>query len=365
MDDTTSLPRGSGRSGTCRLVMGLLVLSGSALLPDGVAAQLPIRRLFVIGSDDGSELPDVRAAAHAGAGTVVLSTPGPAVHLRSPNGVVRGWGRSGEGPGEFRDPVDMAWSGGGGVVLDQAMHRLTGIRDGGQVVRTRSLGTAWANRVRVVRGDTLLQLFEPMSSRRAVVRLRAGGVDTLFVYQMGGAELRLAPGTGPSLTIRQPYAPTLQWSDLPEIGVAFWQPGSDAVVVREVSGRIVARLPIPTDRLPVAPDDRQWWLDHAIPSGFRGRDIFAGAKELAARSARFPVELPAILAILGTPEGQVWVRRTSAGTGERWDRLGSDSGRQTFRLPQGRELLALGGGVALVRARTELDEPVVEAWSIR
>ncbi len=140
------------------------------------------------------------------------------------------------------------------------------------------------------------EVFEPMGTRRAVVRLRGTARDTVLAYDVSGERIRLTPATGPSFTVVAPFHATPQWTDVPGASIAVWVPEASHVEIRDLRGTVRQRFPVPSDRIAVETADREWWFADAIPAG--------------------------------------------------------------------RELLALGDGVALARALSADGEPIVEGWAL-
>ncbi|MDX2262520.1 MAG: hypothetical protein SFU84_12585 [Gemmatimonadales bacterium] len=338
------------------------------ILVTAVEAQtMPPRRVFTMGGNDGVVFPDVIAAARSGARTIVLSTPAPAVHARTDAGMVQTWGRAGDGPGEYRDPIDLTWGATGGLILDQNAHRLTAYDAAGRLLWARPTGTDWANRVRIVLSDTLLHVFEPMGARRAVVRVRGASRDTIVRYAIPGARIHLEGTSGPSFTLWPPFVPTTQWTDVPGVGIALWRPGDKSVRVQTVSGAAVALLPLPSAPVAVASADREWWFSKTFGVSFAGRrNLFSGLIPEARRRVEFPAQFPLVNELLASPGGTIWVRRSSAGSGQEWLGLHSSGGApRRIVLPPGREAIAFGDDVVLTRGVSADDEPIVEGWMLR
>ncbi|HWA40696.1 MAG TPA: hypothetical protein VG712_03735 [Gemmatimonadales bacterium] len=310
--------------------------------------------------------PDIRAAARVGGTSIVLSAPAPALHLRTDQGAVKEWGVSGDGPGEFRDPVDLFWGTDGGVVLDRNAHRLTAYDAGSRLRWSHFIGGDWADRIRIVRGDTLMHLFEPMGVRRAVVRVRGSRRDTLFRYADGGDLLQFERAGIPALTVRGPFLPSTRWTDVPGRGIATWVPGDSVVRLRDLNGIEFGRLPIPAVARPVLAADREWWFRLTFEQAFLGRTgLFRGHLADARRRVVFPDRFAPVTGLLGGDDGAVWVRRTSPGAGEEWVAIGlADSMTRRVVLPPGREALAFTRDLVLTRAIDEDDLPVLEGWRL-
>ncbi len=106
-----------------RFTLIAIALVALGTLPAKGAAQTSPRLLFTVGANDDVALTDVRAAVRMAGRSIVLSAPAPAIHSRSDAGDIRSWGRDGDGPGEFRVPIDLTWSPSGGLVRpERASH---------------------------------------------------------------------------------------------------------------------------------------------------------------------------------------------------------------------------------------------------
>lgn len=330
-------------------------------------AQAPAKAIFAIGGGTPS-LNVVVAAAITDSGVVVLSSPTPALLLRRSNGVVHTWGRQGAGPGELLDPADVAWGLLGGVVLDTRQRRLTAYTNIGQTAWSRSLATEWANRVAFVGGDTLLQLFVPMTTRHTIVRLARRGVDTILSYDRSSKENQvvLAPPGATSLTVTKPFSSATYWSPVGSKGIAVWFADQRFVTMLDLSGKELARIPLPSDAFTVTALDREWWFNEAIPQEFMGKRVFEPVRLLARKQITFPRVFPVVTGLIGDPAGAVWIRRTSTAGGEVWQRLGTPSTRPAgLHLPPGRALLALGRTVAITKTTDDASgEPIVEGYSL-
>ena len=342
------------RRGSVALLAALFALGAPVSGQQACLAGDPLYRL------DGDDLvwSDVRAVSSNDSLLVVLTESYPAVHLFDlVNGIRRGsWGRSGDGPGEFRESTGIALLGRYVYVLDGNQGRLSVFDFTGDVVRTVSLrdyGMApyyprWLDRARL---DTVLfELAVPMGNERAIVawsmasgNLESVRPDTVIVYpQTTATKLRLTAPGAPGYTLPPPYWPTPEWTPFSG-GVAFWQEPETEVRILGFDGELISTFPLPfDDRIEVAADDREHWFQNAIPTELFGQRVFEPLRAEARRTVEFPRSHPLVFELLGGPDDRLWVRRTPDGRDQIWDIV--DSQGQLVRrvsLTAGQALMAV------------------------
>lgn len=326
--------------------------------PAGASGQDSAELSTVLGRDSGF-LFGTRAVATRGSRVAVLTDPAPAVHVFDGSDV-REWGDEGQGPGELRDPTDIAWAD-AIVILDTGNRRIELFSEDGVHLRGGRLDL-WANRIEVVDGDTILGAFSPMEDSRAVVRLRTGGVDTLLSYEARGESVRLEADGAPGLTVKPPFTGQDRWSVSPAGELVWFSAESGTLRFRGTDGTGTA-VSVTWTGMPVTEADREWWIATTIPSEFMGRPVFEPLRPVARREVEFPERLPPVLALEADPAGGVWVKRTTSATGEVW-RLVRRDGEVVgeLRFPEGRQLLAAGDASLYALARDELDIESVEVY---
>jgi hypothetical protein len=326
--------------------------------PPATPAQSGVVRLRVIGEESGVEWFGVRGAAYRGDELVVVTRPAPAVHVfAGPRH--QAWGRTGSGPAELRDPMAVTLSDDRVLVYDMQLGKIASYSRTGTFVQARSVGVL--NGVNTTGRDTVVGSAEPTSGMRRVLRLRGTRVDTLFEYRVSGQIRLTAPGS-PSYTVTPPYAAVPQWAALPGGRVAIWDAGRPRLVVRSLSGEPSVAFPLSPSRYRVSAQDRDLWLNEAIPTEFMGQRVFEPIRAAARRTVSFPDFLPPVLAILGDPSGGAWVRQTTSATGETWTLVNQDGPHATFRLPPGRKLLAVGQTEIAAVTRDEDEVESVEIY---
>lgn len=336
------------------------ILVASTLAASPLAGQDTLRLARVYGEGD-LFLFGVVAGSGSGPGIAVLTDPEPAVHRFSPAGA-REWGREGNGPAELRSPADIVWQGRWVHVLDLGSRKIVRFDREGGFHGARNLGGFWANRLEIVGADTLLGAFTPMTGRRAVVRLRGRVVDTLFTWELRGQDRRLEAEGAPSLTVKPPFSPQVRWAALPGGGLIRYDPPSRRLVHQDPDGNILDRTPAGWKGTPVTPGDREWWIENEIPSEFMGRRVFEPLREVARRELQFPDTLPPVLALEADDSGAVWAKRSLPVAGEIWMRVTGPVRGTAFRLPPGRELLAVTESFVFALARDDFDAESVEAY---
>jgi len=346
-------------------VMMILVLAAIALMvarTPSVAANgnSQMRLLRVIDGGEVDPLFKVRDAEFLGKDLVVLTGEQPALRLFiGQRG--RSWGRTGSGPGEFRDPAELALSGEHILVRDGNLDKIVSYDPFGRLLASRLLRPHVANSMAIAGTDTLIGLSTNMGAERLVVGLKGARSDTIVRYPLP-APLVLSASGSPTLRMLPPFAPVPQWAAFGQGRTAFWDGIQPAILVLDRTGRRVGQIPLPAARFNVTPADREHWLATAIPTEFLGRRVFEPLRARAREHVVFPRELPRVLKMKEDGAGGVWVCSSTPATGERWTWLGSAGERAAFRLRPGRELLALGGTELAVLVRDEDDVERIEIY---
>ena len=286
---------------------------------------------------DGDDLvwSDVRAVSADDSPLVVLTGSYPAIHLfELADGTHRqSWGGEGEGPGEFQSATGVALVGGHVYALDRSQGRLSIFQVTGDLIRTVRLqefgiSPNVARRIEWCGGETvLLELSVPMGESRAIVA-HAIGIDpdeesvrrdTVIVYPRRTATLRLTAPGSPSYTASAPYSPIPKWIPVSG-GVVFWQGPDPEVRILGFDGEQVSVVPLALDdRFEVTEEDREFWLQNAIPQEFMGQRVFEPLRREARRTVDFPRYHPLMFEFLGGPDDLLWVRRTPDGRDQVWD----------------------------------------------
>lgn len=328
----------------------------------GTAQSTP-PRLRVLGDADRVTLSKVQGAAFNGSRIVVVTEPEPGVHVFS-GAAHRSFGRKGGGPAELKNPVNVAWVGERILTYDMqgAAGKIVSYDPAGRFVSSRSTASCGlAQGLQVTGTDTLLGAVDFGSRRRAIIRLAGARCDTIARYTLP-EEIRLAAPGSPGLTLTKPFASGPLWTALPGGRVAVWNGSSPSLMVVNTRGRTVGQFPLPRRRIRLSSADREWWLNAEIPEEFMGQRVFEPLRKKAREDVDFPSYLPVALEFLPDPAGGVWVRQTTAGSGQIWTLVTAAGERASFRLPPGRELLAIGQGEMAARAKDELDVETIEVY---
>lgn len=333
-----------------------------AFLPAGISAQEAPEMTRTFGSAGDTFLFQVRAAAPRGASLAVLTEPDPAIHVFSPGGA-REWGAAGGGPGELASPADVAWVDGSIFVLDVGQPKFVRYDEDGAFVASRPTEGLRARRLWIRGIDTVLATFTPMTDARAAVRLVTGGIDTLFAWEERGPSIRLEAEGAPSFTVKPPFQPQVVWTVLADGALVRYEPGSNRLEWLDRDGRRTAATAVPWEGLPLADEDREWWIDDTIPEEFMGQRVFEPLRPVARERLEFPERLPPVLDAIEDAVGGVWLRRSTPVRGERWALVGRDGVlRGEIVLPARRELLATGETELFALARDELGIERIEAY---
>lgn len=316
----------------------ILFLAAALVMPAAIAGQQTCVDRDLFYRLDGNDLvwDDVRAVSTNDSLLVVLTQSYPAVHLFDlADGRRRGsWGRSGEGPGEFQSASGVVLVGRHVYALDGNQGRLSIFEFTGDLERTvalRDFGMPpnfprWLYRAG---GDTVLfGASVPMGNERSIIARSFGasadedpvGQETVITYPQRTADLRLTAPGGPGLTLSHPYAPTPQWTPVAG-GVAFWRGPDPEVRILGFDGTQMSVVSLALDdRFEVTGEDREYWLQNAIPQEIFGqRGVFDPLREVARRTVDFPGYHPTVFELLGGPDDLLWVRRTPDGRNQVWD----------------------------------------------
>lgn len=333
-----------------------------ALVPAGISAQEAPEMTRAFGDGGDTFLFQVQAAASRGASLAVLTEPDPAVHVFAPDGA-REWGAAGGGPGELASPVDVTWVDGSIFVLDVGRPKFVRYDEDGAFVASRPTEGMRALRMWIRGTDTVLATFTPMTDARAAVRLDAGGIDTLFAWEERGPSIRLEAEGAPSFTVKPPFAPQVVWTVLADGALVRYEPSSNRLEWLDRDGRRTAATAVPWEGLPLADEDREWWIDDTIPEDFMGQRVFEPLRPVARERLEFPERLPPVLDAMEDAVGGVWLRRSTPVRGERWALVRRDGVlRGEIVLPAGRELLATGEAELFALARDDLGIERVEVY---
>jgi hypothetical protein len=298
-----------------------------------------------------------------------------------------GFGGEGDGPGEFRRPVQLLvlpWSG-EVAVWDVETQRLTVHTPAGHVARVLAPGAADARgkvrRIRAYGGGYVMEvhsdplLFSQAEQRGALVRLdtAARAPRTLFgfaIAPVNASHVESAPGVSVTTWLNPPYwSPEPRW-DLLADGTVLFAPGGPDEAYRIAPAGAVTRLHREHRYARVTRRDRVRHL-----TGERDRHLIAYPTTpvalLEPLNRRFYAAVrPSVTGILAGPGGSLWTRgfdlRDSWRAFSRtWDPARADGTPSAgVRLPAAFEPLHIVDGVVYGVAQDEMYVQRVEAYRV-
>jgi hypothetical protein len=241
-------------------------------------------------------------------------------------------GREGQGPGEYRRPLDM-WPlrGDSTIVFDAGNRRLLVLDPDGMPVGTRSAsfspspGVRYTLRPRAVDllGRVYVQPAVPAADSIPIMRFSPGqdGVDTVGYTREPVMEqsTQRSGSTGVRIAAAVPFSPDDAWHAGPDGSVAIAR-ASDYRVEWHVDGTIAARgQGIATERIPVTEGDKRAWREAMSTDG--PRVAVSQGSTPGRKGAPTPISVPepstwprvkppfdASSARIA-PDGRLWLRR--------------------------------------------------------
>ncbi|MCY4573111.1 MAG: 6-bladed beta-propeller [Gemmatimonadetes bacterium] len=304
---------GDGRVRVDTLADGRIVVSNPDSPQTGPRGVSTFVEELRIGSLDGTcdAFGDVASLAVDGDGRIyVADRQARAIRVFAPQGeCVRTFGRSGEGPGEFRWLEGIAWQPPGYLwAIDAIQSRLTVFDSLGTVLATHPVnlgpGASMPWPLWVDAGGSLhiwLQGF------RSLVKYGSGpGLDSLDSFRVPEIPRELytqtnVGNTGISARSTIPYSPAIRWTVSPAGNL--WLANSSTYAIHETT--------YAGDTL------RTVQLDRRVPRlEGRERDSIAAAIGIAAR--RLPARKSVVERIRSSPDGWLWIE-TDKGAIRAWD----------------------------------------------
>ena len=325
------------------------------------------------------------------------------VKLFLPDGTARSVGREGEGPGDFRTPINVGWDLDTLWVIDGVLQRVSVFQSDGELIRTTAVPDADALRrsmqgrssvafrpalvgvgpahmgvlslitapseerdplgspgraagpalygVNLQSGDGLISLGRQPRSESIQCRVRVDNSSSSFGFRLpwcSEGELALDP-TGAWLATATPERTSV---------------ASDFIVHVELrSRRGVVRyavdLPVGSAAIPSAEVDR-------MRAAITGRRTVPPSLRQAIRDTEFPTHFPPVDGLLVSELGDVWLRRPVDSAGSEWIVLGPDGTRRaTVRFPAGVEPRFIGTDSVWGTSRSELDELSLVEFEVR
>ncbi len=333
---------------------GRIVVSNPDSPPTGAQGTPRLVEVLRIGSLDGAcdAFGDVNSLAVDADGRIyVADRQASAIRVFSPRGeCVRTFGRSGEGPGEFRWLAGITWQPPGYLwAIDAIRDRFTVFDSLGTVLAThplelgRSASLPWPMWVDAERS---LHLWLPSS--RSIVKYGVGpGLDSLAGFQVPEITQEMYTTRSGGITAQSPipYSPDIRWTVGPTGNI--WLADNSVFALHETT--------YGGDTL------RTLELDRRAPRlEGRERDSLAAVTGIAAR--RLPARKTVLEWIHSATDGWVWVQthRQVIRAWDVFDERGRYRGRVTPPVPIERTPFPVfGTGTVTGVTLGELDEPYV------
>ena len=87
-------------------------------------------------------------------------------------------------------------------------------------------------------------------------------------------DLQLVAAGSPSYTLPPPYTPAARWAPIAD-GVVLWQGPDTQVRILDFDGTLRSTVLLELrDRFEITAEDREHWLQNAIPQEFMGQPVF-------------------------------------------------------------------------------------------
>jgi sugar lactone lactonase YvrE len=282
---------------------------------------------------------------------------------------VRTIGRKGGGPGEFAQPIGLAWSPRGDLwIPDPQNTRISIVDTAGNFVRSHHMAGGWVMNpwpggfdhegafynfvpapspsgfeIRIVRYDTALTALDTLTPPRWT------GPDNFFEFVSPDGSSRMRTGV--------PFSPGLDWQLSPDGDFWFALTGPYELYRVSGTGDTARKVTKPFERASVSGED--------VDSALAGLDWFTRQGGKVDRS-RIPSQKPAIRSLLVAQDGYLWVepltpdRQDQGRLFELFDPEGRYLGR--VRLPfqlSGYPTPVIRGEVLVGVTRDELEVPFV------
>jgi hypothetical protein len=337
--------------------------------------RLALKRQFVVGEREGTELYRVRGASFLDSGELVIANGGvPEVVVVRDGAVVSRFGTRGEGPGEFGVISSVHTLPGRIVTYDHAQGRLTEFGPSGELRGTRRMTEP--NRVADLRPLTLSadgtalavytdqRFFRPgeiVTDTTPLLRYRLGDPvpDTLSWWQVRTWSFA-SSGMG-ATRAQVPYSPTLLLSG-GRTRFALANSHEAVITVFDDHGERITRVRWESESRPVSRDDVSRWNEERwseLPDGFPA-DVRRGLIEIEPHTVH-----PVINGIHVGDSGDVWFAPASLG-GSRWQTwitVGPEGDpRGGVRLPESATVLATRDGRVAVLAEDAYGVEIVTVY---
>jgi hypothetical protein len=368
---------------------GIRIVSLPASVWEGVApVHLAPEPHLRIGARDGSDDQILYRVAGGAVlldgGTAVLNGGSREVRFYGPDGVLRGrQGRTGEGPGEYRQPAGL-WTLPGDtlVVWDERLLRITLVSPEGNLLREAPVrGRPWATQVRGVFSDGSLVLFQQRAAEEQASmdqqlmgyysRLSPSGELMNTLGEFPWMRLITSPPTEASggLQLVESSPPVFDMeTQVAAAGDGLWVGTTkrDEILWLDTSGEVgrIIRWEA-TDRTVTQEVKRAAWAELQTR---RGEDAAAGAAGDPPRDVPFADQLPSHGELVARADGGLWMKeypRPGTGNPNRWRIFGPGGLPEgLIELPPSARVLWAGVAQVLLLERDELDVEYVRLYGL-
>ncbi len=332
------------------------------------------------GSDPHEQFVNVTGVAVLPGGELAVLDEGvPVVRLFAADGHwLRDLGRTGDGPGEYRDPVAIGLTDRGVAVLDRTGRLETVSPSARPVASDRvPLGGIRAERFNALPdqpladGSALLRASERVFGRvhgeyrqhvGLLVASRGGVRDTVgwFVGDSGRTDAKGAP-------VPRPYLPsTGLLFDAGGARIAVMTADDPEVRIFDLHGKPVASWRAPLVSGPISSDDIDRLTEDAL-RGLRDNDLRVAREWIEGRPLLDHAPLAERVLVPGSRPGEVWLAPFGRPSGrQRWVVM-SEQGRELARLelPPGVELLAAASDYVIGLSRDEYDVETIGRYRLQ
>ena len=286
-------------------------------------------------------------------------------------------GRKGEGPGEYRGPIDGGWTGDSIWIADSQLRRIVVFGPNGEHVRTVAPG-AFSGADPSARPTGLLSggTYFLRSTRGTMEVIRGDGVDTHLTWlaptgellrtltlPTRNAELVAQTPRGDAYHTTQPFAQFDQFAVDPK-GSGVWVAGTSEnhIALRrfDSEGQEVYSRTIRYD----APELRRAEIEDWISGVFERNPTLGRQFERPLREAiERPETWPLFDRITAGSDGSLWLRHPHA-SGDRWRRVCEKGGEYVLRFPEDVISVFSGGGRVLGIRRGPFDVPEIVEFTL-
>jgi hypothetical protein len=365
-------------------IVSLSMSAWEGVRPVQLAPEPHLRIGVLDGSDDQVLYRVLGGAVLLDGGTAVLNGGSREVRFYGPDGDLRGrQGRTGEGPGEYRQPTGL-WTLPGDtlVVWDERLLRITLVSPEGNLLREAPVrGRFRATQVRGVFSDGSLVLFQQRAAEEQTstdqqimgyyTRLSPAGEPVNTLGEFPWMRLITPPPTevsgGMQLVASSPPVFDME-TQVAAAGEGLWVGTTkrDEILWLDTSGqvRLIIRWEAPDRTVTQEVKDAAW----AEIQARRGEGASAGAAGGPPRGVIFADYLPSHGELVARADGGLWMKeypRPGTGNPNRWRIFGPGGLPEALiELPPSARVLWAGVAQVLLLERDELDVEYVRLYGL-